>query len=246
MLQGQPCWFDVVFARQAEIVPIGMGYVWEVEGDSFQIFKISAITETPHGGRKAQRLRVVGPFSFPIESFRSHPRRRPPPASNPRTGRIPSVCRASLRGGRGPLYRTFSVDSGGGVSVPSAHSTPVTLRFKIFHKEVHLDTLFRIVNAPQPSPNRKGFFNPNPSRTPTPKGALSLSSLSPLGKGTTHWWNPLPTSPRPGRGEKLIGMPHFDSERQANQRMKIFSRPKSKGTLNSFIGPPSGPAELHI
>ncbi len=39
MLQGQPRWFNVIFSRQAEIVPIGMGYIWEVKGNSFQIFK---------------------------------------------------------------------------------------------------------------------------------------------------------------------------------------------------------------
>ena len=125
----------------------------------------SAIGETPHGGQKAQRLTVVGPFSFPIERFRSHPRRRPPPASNPRTGRISSVCRAERGSGRIPFHRSFSVDSGGRVSVPSARSTPVTLRFGVLQNEVHPDTLFRIVNAPQASPNRKGFFNPGFART---------------------------------------------------------------------------------
>ena len=192
MLLGQPCWFDIIFSSQAEIVPIGMCYIWEVKRNSFQIFKIAAIRETPHRGRKAQRLTVVGPFSFLIESFHSHPRRRPPPASNIRTGRIPSVCRAERGGGRIPFHWAFSVDSAGGVSLPSARLTPVTFQFRGLHNEVHADTLFGIVNAPQSSPNRKGFFNPNPARTPTPKGALSLSSLSPLGKGTTHRWNPLP------------------------------------------------------
>ncbi len=192
MLQGQPRWFNVIFSRQAEIVPIGMGYIWEVKGNSFQIFKSTPTIETPHRGRKAQRLTVVGSFSFPIESVRSHPKSRPPPASNPRTGRIPSVCRAERGCGRSPLHRAFSVDGGGRVSVPSARSTPVTFRFPVLQNEVHPDTLFRIVNAPQPSPNSKGFFNPNPARTPTPIGALSLSSLSPLGKGTTLRWIPLP------------------------------------------------------
>ena len=73
MLQGQPRWFNVIFSRQAEIVPIGMGYIWEVKGNSFQIFKSTPNIETPHRGRKAQRLTVVGSFSFPIESVRSHP-----------------------------------------------------------------------------------------------------------------------------------------------------------------------------
>ena len=165
MLQGQPRWFDIIFPSQAEIIPIGMCYIWEVDGDSSQIFKIAAITETPHRGQKAQRLTVVGPFSFPIESFRSHPRRRPPPASNPRTGRISSVCRAERGGGRIPFHLAFPVESAGGVSVPSERSTPVTLRFRGLQNEVHADTLFRIVNAPQPSPNRKGFFNPGFART---------------------------------------------------------------------------------
>jgi hypothetical protein len=43
MLQGQPRWSDVVVARQAEIVPIGMGYIWEVKRNSFQIFKSTPI-----------------------------------------------------------------------------------------------------------------------------------------------------------------------------------------------------------
>ena len=192
MLQGQPRWFNVIFSRQAEIVPIGMGYIWEVKGNSFQIFKSTPNFETPHRGRQAQRLTVVGSFSFPTESVRSHSNSRPPPASNPRTGRIPSICRAERGSRRSPLHRAFSVESGGRVSVPSARSTPVTFRFPVLQNEVHPDTLFRIVNAPQPSPNRKGFFNPNPARTPTPLGALSLSSLSPLGKGTTLRWIPLP------------------------------------------------------
>lgn len=44
MLLGQPCWFDIIFSSQAEIIPIGMCYIWEVEGNSSQIFKITAIS----------------------------------------------------------------------------------------------------------------------------------------------------------------------------------------------------------
>ena len=166
MLQGQPRWFNVIFSRQAEIVPIGMGYIWEVKGNSFQIFKSTPIFETPHGGREAQRLSIVGSFSFPTESVRSHPNSRPPPASNPRTGRIFSICRAKRGGGRGPLHREFSVDNAGEVSVPSARSTPVTFRFPVLQNEEEIRgrCIFPFIcygniftDAPQRE-NRSGFI----------------------------------------------------------------------------------------
>jgi hypothetical protein len=139
----------------------------------------------------------------------------------------------------------FSVDrTAGDVSVRSARRGLLSLlRFLILQNEVHADRLFRIVNAFEPLPNRQGFFDPNPARTPTPKGTLSLSSLSPLGKGTTHRWIPLPASPHPGRGENQMEYSALIWRLRLSQTPKIFSRPKSKGPLNSFIGPPSGPAE---
>ena len=66
MLLGQPRWFDIIFPSQAEIIPIGMCYIWEVEGDSSQIFKIAAICCFPPGKKVA------------LPGF-SHPRATKPP-----------------------------------------------------------------------------------------------------------------------------------------------------------------------
>ena len=122
--------------------------------------------ETPHRGRQAQRLTVVGSFSFPTESVRSHSNSRPPPASNPRTGRIPSICRAERGSRRSPLHRSFSVESGDRVSVPSARSTPVTFRFPVLQNEEEIRgrCIFPFIcygniftDAPQRE-NRSGFI----------------------------------------------------------------------------------------
>ena len=71
MLQGQPRWFDIIFPSQAEIIPIGMCYIWEVDGDSSQIFKIAATYSRFKLKREVQSSGSVGYFLFPGPDGRS-------------------------------------------------------------------------------------------------------------------------------------------------------------------------------
>jgi hypothetical protein len=64
MLQGQPRWFNVIFSRQAEIVPIGMGYIWEVKRNSFQIFKTA-----PNIPKRFAPWFLMGQTAFLLKSF---------------------------------------------------------------------------------------------------------------------------------------------------------------------------------
>ena len=158
--------FEVKFPGQMEMVPIEMRHVWEEKRDgSCQFLRTAATCETPNRGRKAQRLNVVGPFCLSVQVVRGVPSRRPRSKSQPRSGRILSIGRAPRGGGRVPLHRTFTVERAGGVHVQFGRPTLINRRFMAPHNEVHPDTLFGIVNAPNGSPNLKGFLDSVFART---------------------------------------------------------------------------------
>ncbi len=197
----------IEFPGQSVIFPIAVAEVWEFDrSPSWRVFCYSAISDGSNQGRKAQRINTVGPFAFCGEGAESGAACRCPARIGRRGGRNHAMFRAK-RGTRPvPGLRHFTVDKPGILRVQTEPSHPVRPRRQGSDRIVHTDALLRIVNPPDPFPHRIHFFNPKTARAKH-KVPLSLSSLSPSGRGTNKKVPPFPSSFPPAGARTNIRFP---------------------------------------
>ena len=187
----------------------------------------------PIGGNLSVSWRQNFPHS---ESF---PR---PDIEHPKESNFLHFPRSARRGCNRLPSGLFRRSNGGG-RLPARSLSPLVSPFLIRPKRSPRRSSFSYTGRFRSTSEPTGLFrfqpraHTNPKRSPLP--------VLPLPSGERD--NP-PVEPSPGlspsgaRG-KSNGIPHTNLRLRLSQMPKGFSRPKSKGPLTSFIGPPSGPAE---
>ena len=176
----------------SKVFPIGMCYIWEVEGDdNFEVFKEVPIFKTAPRGRRVQSRVAVGLFCCGSRD-RDTPTERPFLSHFPvRFGEKRSICRAPRGCDRNRPGRSLPV---GKIRTPAPWRDRPPFQIRPLggpHNVVNADALFGIVNPSDSSPHGKNFFNPNPARA-TPRWFPSPFPSPRRGKGITKQRNDLP------------------------------------------------------